>query len=82
MKTIGMITKSVSFYSEPLPDETLKFLQGLALDYGKVKNYIYQRYSGIANVNRLMPVYSILNEMRYCGLRQQLNLPTVYYEHS
>ena len=25
-------------------------------------------------------VYNILNEMRYCGLRESLNLPAVYYE--
>lgn len=58
----------------------MEFLKGIALDYCKVKNYIYKRYSGIKNLNRLTPVYSILNEMRYCGLREQLNLPVVYYE--
>ncbi len=80
MKTTEIITKTVTLSSGPLPDETMEALRGLAQDYGKVKNYVYQRYSGIANVNRLTPVYSILNEMRYCGLRQQLNLPVVYYE--
>ena len=80
MKTEEIITKTAALYSAPLPDETMEFLRGIARDYCKVKNYVYGRYSGIANVNRLTPVYSILNEMRYCGLRQQLNMPAVYYE--
>lgn len=80
MKTNEIITKTAVFYSETLPEETLGFLHGLARDYCKVKNYVYGRYSGIASVGRLTPVYSILNEMRRCGLRQQLNMPTVYYE--
>lgn len=80
MKTADVVTKTATLYSAPLPDETMQFLRGLALDCSKVKNYVYSRYSGIKNVNRLSPVYSVLNEMRYCGLRQQLALPVVYYE--
>lgn len=73
-------TKTVCQYSEELPEETMDFLKGIATDYCKVKNYTYQKYSGIRSLNKLTPVYSILNEMRYCGLREQLNLPAVYYE--
>lgn len=80
MKTAEVITKTATLYSAPLTDETMQFLHGIAQDCCKVKNYVYGRYSGIKNVNRLTPVYSILNEMRYCGLRQQLALPVVYYE--
>lgn len=80
MKTEEIITKTAALYSRPLTDETMEFLRGIAQDYRKVKNYVYGRYSGIAYVNRLTPVYGILNEMRYCGLRQQLNMPAVYYE--
>ena len=80
MKTGKIITKTASLYSGPLPEETMDFLRGMARDYCKVKNYVYGRYSGIAYANRLTPVYGILNEMRYCGLRQQLNMPVVYYE--
>lgn len=74
------ITKTVWQYSEPLPEETMTFLRGIAADYCKVKNYVYGRYSGIKNLNNLTPVYNVLNEMRCCGLREQLNLPVVYYE--
>lgn len=74
------VTKTVWQYSEPLPEETMTFLKGIAIDYCKVKNYVYGKYSGVKNVNNLTPVYNILNEMRRCGLREQLNLPVVYYE--
>ena len=80
MKTEETITKTATLHSGILPEETMEALRGLAQDYGKVKDYVYGRYSGIANVDRLTPVYSILNEMRVCGLRQQLGLPAVYYE--
>lgn len=76
----GTITKTVWQYSEKLPEETMDFLRGVAKDYGKVKNNVYQKYSGISWLNRLTPVYTILNEMRSCGLREQLGLPVVYYE--
>lgn len=74
------ITKTVWQYSEPLPEETMEFLRGIAEDYCKVRNYVYGKYSGIRSFSKLTPVYNVLNEMRYCGLREQLNLPAVYYE--
>lgn len=74
------ITKTICQYSKELSEETMKFLKGIALDYSKVKNYTYSRYSGIKSLDKLTPIYNILNEMRYCGLREQLNLPVVYYE--
>lgn len=74
------ITKTVWQYSEPLSEDTMEFLRGIAEDYCKVKNNVYRRYFGVKHLDRLTPVYSILNEMRYCGLREQLNLPAVYYE--
>lgn len=74
------ITKTVCQYSEPLPRETIEFLRGIAEDYAKVKNYVYGRYSGIRSMNRLVPVYTVLTEMRHCGLRDRLDLPSAYYE--
>ncbi|MDE7476466.1 MAG: transposase, partial [Lachnospiraceae bacterium] len=52
----------------------------IAADCCKVKNYVYEKYSGVKSLNSLTPVYNVLNEMRYCGLRERLNLPAVYYE--
>ena len=80
MSAGSTVTKTIWQYSEQLPKDTMEFLKGIAFDCCKVKNYVYQRYSGIKSVGRLTPVYDILNEMRYCGLREQLNLPVVYYE--
>ena len=74
------ITKTVVQYSKSLSRETLDFLMDIARDYAKVKNAVYERYCGIKSVNKLASSYEIMNEMRYCGLRAQLNLPTVYYE--
>ena len=80
MQSASSITKTIWQYSEPLPQETMDFLRGIAADYSKVKNYVYGKYAGIKSLDKLTPVYTILNEMRYCGLREQLNLPAVYYE--
>lgn len=74
------VTKTIWQYSEKLPGDTMDFLRGIASDYCKVKNCVYERYSGIRSLGRLTPVYGILNEMRHCGLREQLELPAVYYE--
>ncbi len=78
--TENTVTKTVWQYSKPLPEETMTFLKGIAVDCCKVRNYVYGKYAGIRNINNLTPVYNILNEMRSCGLREQLNLPVVYYE--
>ncbi len=74
------LIKTITQHTKELDGETLSFLYGIARDYAKVKNAVYQRYSGIRHVGSLTPVYDILNEMRRCGLREQLNLPAVYYE--
>lgn len=73
------ITKTVWQYSEPLPEETMEFLKGIALDYSKVKNYIYKRYSGIRSLNRLTPAFDIMTEVRRSGLRTELQLPSAYF---
>lgn len=80
MPSNSTMTKIVWQYSETLPEETMTFLRGIAADCCKVKNFVYERYSGVKKINSLTPVYTVLNEMRYCGLREQLNLPAVYYE--
>ncbi len=80
MENTKTVTRTALQYSRPLPEETLDVLRGIARDYCKVKNCVYRRYSGVGSVGRLTPVYGILNEMRACGLRRQLKLPSVYYE--
>lgn len=74
------MTKISWQYTEPLPEETMDFLRGIAGDYAKVKRSVYERYSGIASLGKLASVYDIMTQMRHCGLREQLGLPSVYYE--
>ncbi len=73
------ITKTVWQYSEPLPEDTMEFLKGIALDYSKVKSYTYNRYSGIKSLDRLTPAFDIMREVRQSGLRAQLGLPSAYF---
>ena len=75
-----MITKTVWQHTESLSEETMTFLKEIAADYAKVKANVYERYSGIGSLGRLASVYDIMTEMRHCGLREQLELPSVYYE--
>lgn len=75
-----VVTKTIWQFSEKLDAETMDFLREIASDYSKVKNYAYNRYSGIKSIDKLVPGYEILNEMRAGGMRQQLNLPVVYFE--
>lgn len=57
----------------------MRKLQDIAADYCKVKNYVYQRYGGINSLPKLYPGYTVQNEMSKCGLRAQLNMPSVYF---
>lgn len=54
-------------------------LEDIAKDYRYVKNYVYQRYSGIYSLPKIYPGYTVQNEMTGSGLRTQLNLPSVYF---
>ncbi len=74
------ICKTVRQYNkEPIPKADMKKLQEIADDYSKVKNYVYQRYGGIGALSKLYPGYTIQNEMTASGLREQLELPSVYF---
>lgn len=58
----------------------MEFLRSIAVDCSKVKTCVYERYSGIRSLKKLVSVFDIMTEMRHCGLREQLDLPAVYYE--
>ena len=73
-------TKCVRQYSQKLPPDTMDFLHWLAGAYAKVKKTTYERYGGIGSLGKLMPGYTVLNEMRVSGMRQELGMPSVYYE--
>lgn len=80
MENEKIMTKTIWQHTENLSEETMRFLKEIAVDYAKVKANVYERYSGIGNVERLASVYDLMTEMRHCGLREQLELPSVYYE--
>lgn len=80
MSASNTITKTVWQYSETLPKDTMEFLKGIALDYSKIKNYTYKRYSGIKSLGRLTPVFDIMSEVRHSGIRTQLGLPSAYFD--
>ncbi len=76
-ETICKIVRQYNKY--PISDEDMKKLLEIAGDYAKVKNYVYQRYSGIKSLAKLYPGYTIQNEMTRSGLREGLRLPSVYF---
>lgn len=80
MEKEKIMTKIVWQQTEILPEETMEFLKGIAADYAKVKAKVYERYSGIGSLGRLGSIFDLMTEMRHCGLREQLELPSVYYE--
>jgi len=74
------ICKTIHQYSKgPISQEDMLKLQEIGEGYRQVKNYVYQRYSGIKSLPRLYPGYTIQNEMTESGLRAQLGLPSVYF---
>lgn len=44
-----------------------------------VSNYVYQKYGGIRSIGKIYPGYTVQNEMTASGLREKLNLPSVYF---
>lgn len=74
------ICKTIHQYNrEQVSPENMKKLQEIADDYKKVKNYVYQRYGGIAGLPKIYPGYTVQNEMTESGLRTELGLPSVYF---
>lgn len=64
---------------EPLLAEDMQKLQEIAEDYAAVKNYVYQRYEGIRSLPKIYPGYTVQNEMTQSGLRERLDMPSVYF---
>ena len=74
------ITKTAHQYSAfPLAPEDMAKLMEIAEDCRRVKNYVYDRYSGIRSIDKLTPVYAIQNEMTKTGLRKQLGISVAYF---
>lgn len=74
------IYKTISQYSQlPISTEDMEKLLAIGADYCTVKNYVYRRYSGIKSFSKLYPGYTIQNEMTASGLREKLDMPSVYF---
>lgn len=74
------IYKTIHQYNQkPVLKEDMDKLLEIAKDYSKVKNYVYQRYSGIKSLQKIYPGYTVQNEMTKSGLRAELGLPSVYF---
>lgn len=76
----SVICKTVRQYSrEMISREDMEKLQEIAEDYRKVKNHVYIRYGGIGSLSKIYPGYTVQNEMTACGLRSDLDMPSVYF---
>ncbi len=74
------VCKTVQQYNQkPIPDEAMRKLLEIAADYREVKNYVYDRFSGIGKLSELYPGYTVQNEMTESSLRSKLNMPSVYF---
>lgn len=72
--------KTVYQYNQdPITQTDMDRLKEIATDCRDVKNYVYDRYSGIHSLAKLYPGYSIQNEMTKSGLRERLGLPSAYF---
>lgn len=75
-----IIYKTIYQYNQvPIPDADMERLMEIARDCREVRNYVYDRYSGIRSLPKIYPGYTVQNEMTKCGLREQLGLPSVYF---
>ncbi len=74
------ICKAVHQYSsEKISREDMERLLDVANGCMMVRNYVYQGYGGIKSLGKLYPGYTVQNEMTAGGLREKLNLPSVYF---
>ncbi|SHK87667.1 hypothetical protein SAMN05216582_1223 [Selenomonas ruminantium] len=74
-----MVRKIVRQYNaEPISDEDMEKLLTVAQEYRKVKNHIYQRYSGIKSLAKVYQGYTIQQELLHDDFRKTVNLPTIY----
>lgn len=77
---VKTICKTVHQYNKyPVAESDMKKLLDIASDYRRIRNEVYQRYGGIRSLSKLYPGYTIQKEMTKTGLREQLGMPSVYF---
>ena len=52
----------------------------MVIAYAKVKNTTYEHYSGIGSFGKLTLDCTVLDEVCFAGIRQELRFPAVCYE--
>lgn len=74
------LCKAIHQYSDgKIEQEDMNRLLDIAQNCMAVRNYVYQRYGGIKSLGKIYPGYTVQNEMTASGLRERLNLPSVYF---
>lgn len=74
------IYKTVYQYNQiPISRFDMERMQEIARDCREVKNSVYERYGGIRGISKIYPGYTAQNEMTKSGIRERLNLPSVYF---
>lgn len=74
------LCKTVHQYNKyPIAKEDMKKLIDIAKDYHFVKNAVYQRYGNIKGLEKIYPGFTVQKEMADTKLREQLQLPSVYF---
>lgn len=77
------IVKTVKQYNKyPISDDDMDKLREIAEKYNVVRNYVYKRYGGVGSISKITPGYAVGREMNNSGFRQQINIPSVYYERA
>ncbi|MCX4338616.1 MAG: zinc ribbon domain-containing protein [Lachnospiraceae bacterium] len=74
------LCKAIHQYSDgKIDQEDMERLLDIARDCMTVRNCVYQKYGGIKSLGKIYPGYTVQNEMTASGLREKLNLPSVYF---
>ena len=74
------ICKIVCQYNQkPVPKGDMDKLLDIAQDYSRVKEYVCQRYGSVKSLSKIYPGYTVQNEMNRSGFREELGLPSVYF---
>lgn len=81
MEKTKTVVKTVKQYNKyPIPSEEMAVLQEIAEKYRKVKNYVYSRYGSSKYISELSPGYRLSREMNESDIRQQIGIPSKYFE--
>jgi len=79
-KTKTVVKTAKQYNKYPISSEDMAVLQEIAEKYRKVKNYVYSRYGSSKYISELSPGYRLSKEMNDSDIRQQIGIPSKYFE--